>query len=225
MTHRAGQLSPEETLLVTDPKQFLETHILIPKRPLAISKSVLLTTTYFKLEPARDYNGPIDGKIKNRKGVSISAWDLTEDANSGGIHAYYLHWVVDGVAPANLGVQATDPDFFVTAALNGCSFSFAQGTGAAASVAHHNAKKDGGDQAVILGQTHAQGATFFHQDDYRKSRGVFSKTLDSSDEGTLIGKRDNSGNWRFFLQSRKGLAIKDQVSTTWRMKGVTECNP
>lgn len=226
MTHRTGQLSPEESLLVTNPKQFLDTNILIPKRPMAITKTVLLTITYFKLEPARDYNGPIDGKVKNRKGASIPAWDLTEDINNGPIHAYYLHWVLDGVAPANLGVQTTDPDFFVTAALNGCSFSFDQGgSGAAAAVAHHNSKQDGGDQTTILSQPHSPGATFFHQDDYRKSHGVFNKTLDSSYEGTLVGNRDNTNIWRFFLQSRKGLAIKDQSSTTWRMKGVTECNP
>jgi hypothetical protein len=219
MTHR--NLSQEEALLVNNPENFLKNNILIPKRP-SMSSGSLSKITYFSLQLASDFSGVIEGRKKNRKGKVIPAYDLVEDSVNGGIHAYYLHYIQNNVAPGTLGVADTDPDFFITAALNGCSFSFAQnGPNAGALVAHHNSRQDGNDPATITAQPHAVNATFKHQADYRKIR---NGAVDTSYEGCLLGKREAGGVWRFYLQSKKGLAIPDQASTVWRMKGVTRCN-
>jgi hypothetical protein len=209
--------------LVNNPNDFLKNNIVIAKRPLTIPKGSLTVTTYFSLQAARDYIGPITGRHKNRRGRVIPAYDLVEDVNNGGIHAYYLHYVYDGAAPDTLGIANNDPDFFITAALNGCSFSFAQsGVNAAAAVAHHNSRGDSNSSTTIEAQPHANNATFVHQAEYRKSR---NGVLDTSYEGCLVGKRDNTNIWHFYLQSRKGLALPNQNSTVWRMKGVIQCNP
>jgi hypothetical protein len=161
LAHRTAQLSTEESAFVNDPAAFLDANVVIVRSPSSA----------------------------NRTGVRY--WSLIA-ADTGAIHSYYLHFGLDIPVEASLSPVAADVEFFITATMNGCSFSFAQASpNAAAHIAHHNDHAGSGVTATIESQpiAHAATAQYFHQADYRKSRGL-KNTIDGRYFATLVGKRD-----------------------------------
>jgi hypothetical protein len=193
--------------------------IIIKRKPPGVNAG----DAYWKMEAARDFQGAIYSRKKNHKGDDIPAWDLIPDPE-GGIHAYYLHYAMNTAVPTTLGTAPNDPDLFITANLNGCSFSYAQARGAGAYVAHHNDQQGGNDPATMEGQViPANNPEYLHQADYRKER---DGAIDTSYEATLVGERKGQV-WHFYCQRRKGSVenIAGSRSTLWRLKDVRSLSP
>lgn len=215
MAHR-GNLSEQERALVETPEVFLAGNVVIVRSPIAAKR---INAQYWSLIPADTGNfetstGDV-AALKNRKGASVPCFNLRQDDN-GAIHAYYLHWQEDDVLQLNLG---GDADFFITATMNGCSLSYSTVGGTV--VAHHNDKQGSGRATEIESQQiqNKANATYFHQADYRKSRGIIRKSIDSQYFATVVGFRD--GNvWRFVSASRKLYS----GTSNWSHKGVKVIN-